>query len=298
MPATEQGTLRFSIALTVLLGVLGIASGLVTGSQAIIFDGMYSFVDVVPTIMSLLVVKLLAQGTSQRFQYGYWHLEPLVAVLRDSILVVACIYAAVDALTTLSSGGHHVEYGKAAAWAGILCVIGLCMTVFLGRKAKLLQSPMLAVDARSWTASALLSLALLAGFAAGAVITRTRFRDWIPYVDSIVLLCMAVLMLPLPLMGLWRSMRDVLQIAPGGLDRRVHEVMDGVVKERGFLEFSSYIAKVGRGTFVEIHVLVPAGSRLDIEAADSIRREVSGKLDAGTPTFWLTIDFTAERRWL
>ena len=294
----EQRTLRFSIALTVVLGVLGIASGLVTKSQAIIFDGMYSFVDVMPTVMSLLVVKLLAQGTSQRFQYGYWHLEPLVAVLRDSILVVACIYAAVDSVTTLSSGGHEVEYGKAAAWACILCVIGLSMTWLLGRRAKLLKSPMLEVDARSWAASAMLSLALLVGFGLGALITRTKFQGWIPYVDSMVLLAMALLMLPLPVIGLWRSMRDVLQIAPNELDRRVHEVMDGLVRDRGFLEYSSYIAKVGRGTFVEIHVLVPAGCQIDIAGADSIRSEVSRRLNAGTPTFWLTIDFTAERRWL
>ena len=40
MQATEQGTLKFSIALTVVLGVLGVASGIVTESQAIIFDGM------------------------------------------------------------------------------------------------------------------------------------------------------------------------------------------------------------------------------------------------------------------
>jgi predicted Co/Zn/Cd cation transporter (cation efflux family) len=101
--SAEQGTLKFSIALTVCLGVLGVASGLATGSQAIIFDGMYSFVDVVPTVVSLLVVKLIARGTSHRFQYGYWHLEPLVAVLRDSILAMACIYAAVDAVKTLGS---------------------------------------------------------------------------------------------------------------------------------------------------------------------------------------------------
>jgi len=297
-PNAEQRTLKFSIALTVVLGVLGIASGLVTGSQAIIFDGMYSFVDVVPSIMSLLVVKLLAQGTSQRFQYGYWHLEPLVAVLRDSILVVACIYAAVDAVTTLSGGGQAVEYGKAALWAAILCTIGIAMTLYLRRRAKALRSPMLEVDARSWASSALLSLSLLIGFAVGAAITRTRFQDWIPYVDSIVLLCMSVLLLPMPLLGLWRSMRDVLQIAPGGLDVRVHAVMDGVVKQRGFLEYSSYIAKVGRGTFVEIHVLVPAGAQIGIETADAIRREVSDALNAGTPTFWLTVDFTADRRWL
>lgn len=295
----EQRTLKLSIVLTVVLGVLGVAAGLITGSQAIIFDGMYSFVDVVPTIVSLLVVKLLAQGTSQRFQYGYWHLEPLVAVLRDSLLVVACIYAAVDAVKTLSSGGgHDVEYARAAAWAAVLCVIGFAMTIFLRRRARMLRSPMLEVDARSWASNSLLSLSLLVGFAIGAVITRTRFQGWIPYVDSIVLLCMAVILLPLPLLGLWRSMRDVLQIAPGELDGRVHAVMDSLLKSRGFLEYSSYIAKVGRGTFVEIHVLVPTDARIDVTTADAIRTEVSDNLKAGTPSFWLTIDFTADRRWL
>jgi predicted Co/Zn/Cd cation transporter (cation efflux family) len=149
----EQGTLKFSIALTVLLGVLGVASGLVTGSQAIIFDGMYSFVDVVPTVVSLLVVKLIDRGTSHRFQYGYWHLEPLVAVLRDAILAVACIYAGIDAVKALSSGGHAVEYDLAALWAGILSVIGIVMTWFLARRAKALKSPMLELDARSWVVS-------------------------------------------------------------------------------------------------------------------------------------------------
>src|SRR4030095_4886625 len=136
MQATEQGTLKLSIALTILLGVLGVASGLITGSQAIIFDGMYSFVDVVPTVVSLLVVKLIDRGTTHRFQYGFWHLEPLVAVLRDAILAIACVYAGIDAIGALTGGGHEVEYGRAAACAGILCVIGLTMTWLLSRRAK------------------------------------------------------------------------------------------------------------------------------------------------------------------
>ena len=298
MPATEQGTLKFSIVLTVLLGVLGVASGLVTKSQAIIFDGMYSFVDVMPTLMSLLVVKLLAQGNSQRFQYGYWHLEPLVAVLRDSILVVACIYAAVDAVTTLSSGGHDVEYGRAAAWAGVLCVIGISMTLFMARRAKLLQSPMLEVDARSWVVSTCLSLALLIGFVIATVLAGTPYQDWVPYVDGIALLSMALIMLPMPMIGLWRSMSDVLQVAPDELHARVQQVMESVLKERAFPEYSSYIAKAGRGRFVEIHVLVGPGSTMDIATADAIRRDVSDRLNAGTPNFWRTIDFTAEKRWM
>jgi cation diffusion facilitator family transporter len=299
MPAiTEQGTLKFSIALTVLLGVLGVASGLATGSQAIIFDGMFSFVDVLPTIVSLLVVKLIARGTSQRFQFGYWHLEPLVGVLRDSILAVACIYAAVDAVNSLFSGGHEVEYGLAAWWAGILCAIGLAMTLVLRRRARLLQSPMLELDARSWAVSTVLSLALLIGFIFAQALAGSAWQHLIPYLDAIALLSMALIMLPVPLMGLWRSISDVLQVAPDELDARVRTVMDRVVKERAFLDYSSYVAKVGRGRFVEIHILVPAESRIDIAMADEVRRDVSDRLNAASPTFWLTIDFSADRRWI
>jgi cation diffusion facilitator family transporter len=294
----EQRTLKFSIALTVFLGVLGVASGLLTNSQAIIFDGMYSFVDVVPTVASLLVVKLIARGTSHRFQYGFWHLEPLVAVLRDAILAVACIYAAIDAIETLTSGGHEVEYGRAALWAGILCIIGFAMTLFLRRRAKALQSPMLEVDARSWVVSTFLSLGLLIGFAIATALAGTTWQEWIPYLDAVALLSMALIMLPMPLIGLWRSMSDVLQVAPNELDARVHTVMDSVVKEHRFLEYSSYIAKAGRGRFVEIHVLVTPDTRIEIATADAIRADVSKRLNAGAPTFWLTIDFTADRRWL
>jgi cation diffusion facilitator family transporter len=298
MIRSEQGTLKFSIALTVVLGVLGVASGLVTGSQAIIFDGMYSFVDVVPTVVSLIVVKLIARGSSPRFQYGYWHLEPLVAVLRDAILAVACIYAGIDALNALGSGGHDVEYGLAAWWAGILCVIGLAMTMLLRQRAKAHQSPMLEIDARSWVVSTFLSLALLIGFAIANVLSGTRFESWVPYLDGVALLSMALIMLPMPLIGLWRSMSDVMQVAPNELDIRVQAVMTSVVKERQFIDYSSYIAKVGRGKFVEIHVLVSPETQIDIATADAIRSDVSQRLNAGTPTIWLTIDFTADRRWM
>jgi cation diffusion facilitator family transporter len=294
----EQATLKFSIVLTVLLGVLGVASGLATSSQAIIFDGMYSFVDVVPTIVSLVVVKLIAQGSSHRFQYGYWHLEPLVAVLRDSILTVACIYAAVDAVNGLASGGSDVSYGMAAAWAGALSVIGIAMTLYLHRRARDLQSPMLKIDSRSWLVSACLSLALLIGFGIALALDGTRFESWVPYLDAVALLVIALVMLPVPLIGLWRSLSDVLQVAPDDLDSQVHSVMDSIVSERAFVDYSSYVAKVGRARFVEIHVLVAADSRIDTGAADSIRRDIAKRLNAAWPNFWLTVDFTADRAWL
>jgi cation diffusion facilitator family transporter len=295
---SEQRTLKLSIALTIFLGTLGVLSGLATGSQAIIFDGMYSFVDVIPTVVSLLVVKLLARGTSHRFQFGYWHLEPLVAVLRDSILGIACIYASIDAINAMLEGGRDVEYGLAAFWAGALCIIGLVMTLYLYRRAKKLQSPMLELDARSWLLSACLSLALLIGFAIAIALKGTQREGWVPYLDAISLLVMSLIMLPMPLIGLWRSMTDVLQVAPDGLNHRVHDLMDSIVKERGFLDYSSYVAKVGRGRFVEIHVLVSSDAHINTALADGLRREIATSLKAVSPHIWLTVDFTSDREWL
>ena len=294
----EQNTLKVSIALTVVLGLIGVSSGLATGSQALIFDGMYSFVDVAPTVVSLIVVKLLARGSSHRFQYGYWHLEPLVAVLRDSILVIACIYATIDAVKALTSGGHDVSYGPAALWVGGFCVVGFIMAWYLHRRATALQSPMLKLDARSWMVSAFLSLALLVGFVIAIALEGTSHEAWIPYLDAIALLTMALIMLPMPLIGLTRSMTDVLQVAPDELDHRVHEVMDSIKEQHGFADYSSYIAKAGRTRFVEIHVLVSPDSRIDIAMADGIRRDIAARLNAAFPKFWLTIDFTADRAWL
>src|SRR5690606_24493857 len=119
---------------------------LAIGSRAITFDGMYSFVDVLLTFGALAVAKLLMQEPSRRFQYGYWHLEPLVAAAESAILVTACLYAAIDAVQGLLSGGHHMAFGFGLVWAGLMGATGFAMAAFVSRLARRQRSILLAVD--------------------------------------------------------------------------------------------------------------------------------------------------------
>ncbi len=294
----EQRALQFSISMTVLIGLVGIAGGLLTRSAAIIFDGMYSFVDVIVTLASLAVSRLLAQEGSRRFQYGYWHLEPMVTALGGAILTTACLYAVLNAVGDLTRGGHEVEYGAGAAWAGVLCATGFIVSARMYRQARRLNSGLLLLDARSWLVSGFLSLALLLGFMLATAFRGTALAPWIPYVDGIALLCIGLAMLPLPLRTTWRAMREVLMVAPDELDQRVRTLMRVVLAERGFIDFSSHVAKLGRTRFVEIHVLVSPDTRVDIATADALRREIAQRLDAAWPRFWLTVDFTADPEWV
>ena len=64
--------------------------------------------------------------------------------------------------------------------------------------------------------------------------------------------------------------------------------------------YTSYVAKVGRAQFIEIHIAVtPEACRsTSMAAADAIRREIADAIGGEGPQRWLTIDFTADPRWL
>ena len=298
-PTSEQSALKLSIVLTALTGLAGIAAGFMIGSQAIIFDGMYSFIDVILTFGALTVSKLLMQEPTRRFQFGYWHLEPLVGTVESAILATACVYAVINGLQGLASGGHAVSYGFGLVWASVMCVSGMAMAVYMGRLARLEGSILLTVDARGWLLSGLLSLALLVAYGIAVVLEGSTYSDWVPYVDPAVLLGMSLALLPVPLKTLFAAIRDVMEVAPQDLDQRVRSVLDALMRERGFLRYSSHVAQVGRVRFVEIHILVPTDFRVEtVQAVDDIRREIAARLEASWPQTWLTVDLTADPEWM
>lgn len=87
--AAEQRLLRLSIVFIALISVAGLVVGIAAGSRAILFDGVYSTVDVAMTTIGLGVSRLIAREWSPRFQFGYWHLEPMVATLNGGFVLLA-----------------------------------------------------------------------------------------------------------------------------------------------------------------------------------------------------------------
>ncbi|TDR39109.1 putative Co/Zn/Cd cation transporter (cation efflux family) [Tahibacter aquaticus] len=295
----EQIQLRLSIVATLVVGATCVAVGLILQSQAIAFDGFYSLIDVVLTTAALAVSRLIASEGSRRFQFGYWHLEPLVVVFNAAVMAMTCAYAAVTALQDLLGGGHELAFGIGAAWAALVGVFSLGMAAYMRHKARQQQSALLVLDARGWLIGGCINFAVLLGFAVAALIADSQWQPWTRFIDSTVLLLLTLSLLPLPLSSLWRALREVLQLAPDALDTKVHAVMNEIVAARGYLDFRSYVAKVGRMRFIDISILLPAnavlGQMADVDAA---RAEIATRLGSDIRAEWLTIVFTAKREWL
>jgi len=201
---TEQGVLRTSIIVTFVLAGADIVFGLLSGSYAIIFDGVYSLTDAIMTIMALLVSKLIASSAAdgpersalvKHFTMGFWHLEPMVLGLNGVMLTGAAIYAFINAIASIMSGGRILAFDKAAIYPALTVVVASGMVVFDKKANRNIQSEFIALDAKAWSMSAALSAALLVAFVFGFAIQGTGL-EWIsPYVDpaALAVVCLIIL---------------------------------------------------------------------------------------------------------
>jgi predicted Co/Zn/Cd cation transporter (cation efflux family) len=304
---SEQGVLRISIAVTVLLAGVGILFGLLSGSFAIVFDGFYALTDASMTIVALLVSNLITSSTAggpasnklvKHFTMGFWHLEPMVLGLNGVLLTAAAIYALINAIGSLMTGGRHLLFDQAIIYAVITLIITVAMAVFDQRANRTLQSDFITLDAKAWMMSAALTAALLVAFVFGFLIQGTHLAWMSPYIDPAVLALVCIVIIPMPAGTIKQAMADILLVTPADLKEHVDEIAKGVVKRYGFLSYRAYVARVGRGRQIELYFIVPPDwPAKKLEEWDRIRNEISEAIGDDTPDRWLTIAFTTDPEW-
>lgn len=291
----EARLLRQSIFATFLIAALGLVLGAASGSLAIVFDGFFSLIDAAITWLMLLVARLVAHEGDRRFQYGYWHLEPLVLALKSSVLLILIGFALFSAAGNLMAGGYAPRLGIAVIYAVLTLAISAFMSWWLRTQNERIGSELVRIDNQAWLASMLLTGTLLASFIIGWLIRGTDFAWLIPRIDPSVLILITLVMLPVPAIEAWRAFREIFEISPPLLDRQVRDVVGPFVERNGFLRFTSYVSKVGRARFIEISILVPPGyPALPVSEFDRMRREIGDAIGDDGPERWLTISFTED----
>jgi cation diffusion facilitator family transporter len=295
----EQRVLKISIAVTFLLAVAGTVFGLLSGSLAIVFDGMFNIVDAVMSLLAFFVARLLTSNGSRRFQYGYWHIEPLVLAFNGSILILLCTYALINAIGSLVSGGHELNFDWAFGFSLVVSFLSTGMYIYLYTKNRKINSEFLRLDMQSWLISALISSSLLVAFGIAALLKGSSHDNLTPYIDPFVLAILTACLIFLPMAAVRDALRDIFHMAPLDVDAQIRELLDELIRRRGFKTYTSYVAKIGRAQFIEIHIVAPLNYPISsIEALDEIRTEIAEAIGKDTPQRWLTISFTTNETWI
>ena len=303
---TEQGLLRVSIVVTILLAGFGILFGVLSGSFAIVFDGVYALTDAVMTVVALLVSNLIASSAAgggkgrlvKHFTMGFWHLEPMVLGLNGILLTGAAIYALINAVGSIMAGGRALNFDQAIVYAVVTLIVTIVMAILGSRANRTIQSDFVALDAKAWIMSAGLTSALLVAFVIGYFIQGSAYEWMSPYIDPAALALVCLVIIPIPAGTIRQALADILLVTPSDLKGQVDAVAKAIVERHGFLSYRAYVARVGRGRQIELFFIVPEDfPPRKLQEWDDIRDEIGIAIGDEGPDRWLTIAFTTDPEW-
>jgi len=265
------------------LALFKLAIGILTGSLALVSEGIHSTLDFVVTLGTWFSVKTADVPADREHHYGHGKVENLSAFAQAILLVATAFWILVEAYRHLTS--EKVEIDAGAGWYAAILVLGISIVVdlsrsrALGRAAKKFNSQALEADALHFGTELLSSGAVLLS------LVVVKLGPWIlPQVapqlskaDPLAAMFVAGIML-FTALRLGRRAADVLiDRAPEGVEDAVQKLIRGVA---GVRDVSRVRARQsGSSTFVDATITVDPeiGLAAGHQISDNVELRVTEK---------------------
>lgn len=292
----EASALRASAGAALVLAAVGIAWGLAASSQVILFDGLYAVIGFVLSWFGLRASALVEAGPTSRYPFGREALAPLVVAAQALVLLGTFGYAVVDAIGVILDGGSQTELGSALAYSILTLLATVGIRAYLVRRQE--GSDLVAAEVVQWNAGVILGVAMVLGFGIALGLRATTYSGVAPFVDPVLVLVVAVLILPTPIGMLRQSFRELLEGVP---DASVREPIDAaiaeVAQELGLPEPTARLGKLGRKVYIELDFLVSADEGWGVDDADRIRRRLMQVLARPGQLLWINVELHTDPDW-
>ncbi len=90
--STSTTRLFITMALNLLIAVVEVIGGLVSGSLSLLSDALHNFSDAISIIISYIAIRLGRQPKSAKYTFGLKRAEILAAVINAATLIIICFY--------------------------------------------------------------------------------------------------------------------------------------------------------------------------------------------------------------
>ncbi|WP_316821469.1 cation diffusion facilitator family transporter [Pedobacter gandavensis] len=300
MALTENRLIKLSIYLTGVFAFLSICFGLFSDAKAIIFDGLFSLIGMVLSIASIFALRFIRKPEDQVLPYGRAHFEPFIILIQCLVIIFLCLYSLITAALDFMHGGRIVDLNVAILYLIFSALGSTAIWLYFRRKAQRVNSEFVKIEALEWQLGTFLSIAILIGMMIAFVLDWLGFHAVVPYVDPTLVILASLIFLVEPIRTGIRNLKELLLYAPEDeVEMTTKALVQEMVSQKQFLEVKSHIAKTGKYHLIEIDFLLPEGYPLQsVDELDAIRAEVYDGIKNKNNNLWLTISFTAQRRWM
>ena len=154
------------VALTgnAVLASLKIAAGLISGSGALVGDGIDSSADVLISIITLIIVKVVSKPADTQHPWGHGRAETVATAFISFLLFFAGAQLIINSISTVISGARDAAPSFIAIVVTFISIAGKILLAFnqyiLGKRA---DSAMLMANAKNMAGDVMVSLGVLIG---------------------------------------------------------------------------------------------------------------------------------------
>ncbi len=210
----ENRILTISALLASGFAAGGMVLGLLVGSIVIVFDGVYSLVSLLLTLLSLAASSYISKPSKSVFPFGKAVLEPIVIAIKAAVILVVVCFSLYSAISALMTGGREVDTSIATIF-GLVNVIGCGYAWwFMAKKSRRFSSGLIDAEKKQWQMDTLLSVAVTVGFIAAWLVSLTPFAHYAVYADPMMMLLMGFYFLKVPFDMLCGALRELLMMTP------------------------------------------------------------------------------------
>jgi cation diffusion facilitator family transporter len=261
-----------------ILSLLKIVIGILSGSLAVIADGIDSASDIITSLITLFTARIMMRPPNIRYPYGYMKADTIATKALAFMILFAGAQLAISTVRNFLQGAERELPGMQAIYVTIISIMGkFLLARHQLHKGKQTNSEMLKANARNMQNDVLISVSVLVGLV---------FTFWLemPLLDSVTALFVSIWILKVGFQIFMQTNRELMD---ANTDPDLYtRVFEAVGRVKGAMNpHRVRIRKIGNYYMVALDIEVNGelssrqAHEICVEVENSIRTELSNVFD-------------------
>lgn len=280
LPNTPKFAIKFALIISLILAVLKAIIWTISGSLAILWSALDSFMDMFVSWVNATALWLSEKNKTRNYSYGLGKVQGFAAIFEWTIVLLSGLFLGYNGIVNFIAK-ESPEVTLSEITAMILAIVGtiIIMWNFL-RVSKTQNSLLIKSDALHYSSDLIMNVGILL-----ALILTKYLGLW--WTDSIFAIGIAIWIIKNALPILWNGVNMLLDRSLS--DQEVKEI-DAILKDEKLLESYHYLKtrQSWDDVFIEAHIVF-RNKKISLQAAHDVSESLESALWARFPGASITL---------
>lgn len=251
----EKSAMTVSLYGNLFFVIIELVMAVYTGSQAVLLDAVYDGIEFFMLLPSIFMIPLLYRPSNEKHPFGYMQLETIFLIIKGITMAAVTIGLIANNINILLHGGRSIPFHTVAYFELFACILGIVVFIYLRRKNKNLNSPLITVEMMGWKIDSIISLGMTVAFFLPTWVSFDWFQPVIPYLDPLITVVLSIIMLPEPIKTVISRMRDLMLIPPEEETiQEIKQIIEPIIRTCNYSDVYYDIVRTGRRLWISTYI--------------------------------------------